>query len=193
MLVVILGGIRVWQRSSCGSPDRPFAGWIDAVAGRGLDRFCRHLRIDLPERHRPARRRSSPTRSGRSFWEVLSQPIIWLAVAALVFGSQVLSLAELWRKGQPYAAGARRDGLRAATGRKHRGPAARPAAARASGWPAGQLREAFLGDIDDKYLPTFHSLRLVLRAGVSSSARTCWSIRWSSIAQNYFSDPAATR
>ena len=34
--------------------------------------------------------------------EVVGQPIIWLAVAALVFGSQVLSLAELWRKGQPY-------------------------------------------------------------------------------------------
>jgi hypothetical protein len=29
-----------------------------------------------------------------------------------------------------------------------------------------ELREAFLGDIDDKYLPTFHSLRLVLRAGI---------------------------
>ena len=38
------------------------------------------------------------------FWEALAQPIIWLAVAALVFGSQVLSLAELWRKGQPLLA-----------------------------------------------------------------------------------------
>ena len=38
------------------------------------------------------------------FLEVLTQPLLWLAVAALVFGSRVLSLAELWRKGQPYAA-----------------------------------------------------------------------------------------
>ena len=32
---------------------------------------------------------------------------------------------------------------------------------------AAELRQAFLADIDDKYLPTFHSLRLVLRAGVN--------------------------
>ena len=31
---------------------------------------------------------------------------------------------------------------------------------------AAQTRQAFFGDLDDKYLPTFHSLRLVLRAGV---------------------------
>ena len=37
---------------------------------------------------------------------------------------------------------------------------------RGSGRAAVELKEAFLGDIDDKYLPTFHSLRLVLRAGV---------------------------
>ena len=38
------------------------------------------------------------------FWTVVSQPIIWLAVAALVYGSQVLSLADLWRRGKPAAA-----------------------------------------------------------------------------------------
>ena len=35
--------------------------------------------------------------------DVLTEPLLWLAVAALVYGSRVLSLAELWRKGQPYA------------------------------------------------------------------------------------------
>ena len=99
------------------------------------------------------------------FLEVLAQPLLWLAVAALVFGSRVLSLAELWRKGQPYAAaGARRQRLR---------PLRRKRALRRVGPPprgvrlaAAQIRQAFFGDLDDKYLPTFHSLRLVLRAGV---------------------------
>lgn len=98
-------------------------------------------------------------------WEALVQPVVWLAVAALVFGTQVLSLAELWRKGQPYLAkvpgfdGVRRmpSDRRAKGNCRHRPESVgRP---RAEG---GQL----LGDIDDKYLPTFHSLRLVLRAGV---------------------------
>ena len=47
--------------------------------------------------------------------------------------------------------------------RRARGRGRRP---RASAGPRPEVQEAFLGDIDDKYLPTFHSLRLVLRAGV---------------------------
>ncbi len=116
---------------------------------------------------------------------MLSQPIIWLAVAALVFGSRVLSLAELWRKGQPYAdalPGATR--VRAATGTSRRcvGSVRRPGA---SGWPARQVKEAFFGDIDDKYLPTFHSLRLVLRAGVLFLGSYVLVYSMIAIAQNY--------
>ena len=99
------------------------------------------------------------------FVEVISQPIIWLAVAALVFGSRVLSLAELWRKGQPYAQ--RAPGVSAFASYRQK------QALRATGPPprgirvAGtEVKEAFFGDIDDKYLPAFHSLRLVLRAGL---------------------------
>jgi hypothetical protein len=37
---------------------------------------------------------------------------------------------------------------------------------------ATQVKEAFFGDIDDKYLPAFHSLRLVLRAGANQGLRS---------------------
>jgi len=97
--------------------------------------------------------------------EVVSQPVIWLAVAALVYGSQVLSLADVWRRGQTLAG--RVPG--AGTFARHRD---KRAVRRLGPPPQGlrrvveEAREAFFGDIDDKYLPTFHSLRLVLRAGV---------------------------
>ena len=89
-------------------------------------------------------------------WPVVSQPIIWLAVAALVFGSQVLSLAELWRRGQPdRRPGAGGVGVRPAHRQARAAPDRPP--------PPGvrrvgaEVKEAFLGDLDDKYLPTFHS------------------------------------
>ena len=100
------------------------------------------------------------------FWGTLSQPIIWLAVAALVYGSRVLSLAELWRKGQPYAArvpgatvfSSYRDKL------AFKRPGPPPAGVRRA---AREFNTVFLGDLNDKYLPTVHSVRLVLRAGIA--------------------------
>ena len=99
------------------------------------------------------------------FWPVVfdevTQPIIWLAVSALVFGSKVVSVAELWRKGRPLV----RRGERAATLAAHRPPSTQPRTSGRAARVGLELREAFLGDIDDKYLPTIHSVRLVARAG----------------------------
>ena len=100
----------------------------------------------------------------------------------------MLSLAELWRKGQPYAA--RVPGASIfATLRRRSGPCVGsdpPPHGRPTGRPA-RCRQAFFGDLDDKYLPTFHSLRLVLRAGVAVP-RLATSLVYSLvlIAQNYF-------
>jgi hypothetical protein len=96
--------------------------------------------------------------------DVVAQPMLWLAVAALVFGSKVLSLAELWRTGQPHAA--RVPGATAFARYREKqafrriGPP--PKGVRLA---AARVQEAFFGDTDDKYLPTLHALRLVLRAG----------------------------
>ncbi|GAB3917542.1 hypothetical protein GCM10011575_31460 [Microlunatus endophyticus] len=99
----------------------------------------------------------------------LTQPIFWLAIAALVYGSSVISVAELWRRGRPLASRVRlaRRALEraarqeAAGGQQHGGEHHETTGARL----VAEIREAFFGDIDDKYLPTLHSLRLVLRAG----------------------------
>jgi len=163
ILTVILGGIRLVQQARLWLEDRAFWAWgaaaRDAVAGV-LARFS----IDLP-----AVLGALATFLGEEvwpvLWEVVSQPVIWLAVAALIYGSQVLSLAELWRKGQDYAGrvpGASRFARRRERVAVRRvGPA--PQGLRRV---AREAREAFLGDVDDKYLPTFHSLRLILRAGL---------------------------
>ncbi len=47
------------------------------------------------------------------------------------------------------------------------------------------MKEAFFGDIDDKYLPTFHSLRLVLRAGLVFLGSYVLVYSMIAIAQNY--------
>jgi len=89
-------------------------------------------------------------------WNVLSQPLAWLTLAALVFGSRVLTLGDVLHTGP--AAGGR------AAGRAER---LRLALARAEGPRRVLLRlqRTFVGDVDDKYLPTWKSLRLVLHAG----------------------------
>lgn len=162
LLLVIMGGIRVWQQAKLWLDDRVVVAWVVAVREH-LTRWLSVLHIDLPAvlvtlGHVFAEHIWPP------FWQVLSQPIIWLAVAALVYGSHVLSLAELWRKGQPLGA---RLPMAAQFARRSEKVAAR----RLGPPPEGvvrvlvEIREVFLGDLDDKYLPTFHSLRLVLRAG----------------------------
>jgi hypothetical protein len=77
----------------------------------------------------------------------------------------VLSLAELWRKGQPYLEKVPGSTAFASHAERRRARGVTPPPP-GVGRAAVELKEAFLGDIDDKYLPTFHSLRLVLRAGV---------------------------
>jgi len=161
ILVVIFGGFLLLRRPGRWLEDRAVAAWFDAAA-RGLEHALAALHLRLPELlHRLAGFLAEVV--WPMFWTVVSQPIIWLAVAALVYGSRVLSLADLWRRGQPAAArviGASRFDRR--SDRRALRPAAPPGVARVG----SEVREAFLGDIDDKYLPTLHSIRLVLRAGV---------------------------
>jgi hypothetical protein len=162
MLMVIMGGIRVFQTFQAWLGDRAVMQWL-AELQAVLARFFAIFKIDLPY---------ILTQLWTFFrdqvWpvlvDVLAQPLLWLAVAALIFGSRVLSLADLWRKGQPYAA--RIPGATAFARYREKqefrrlGPP--PRGMRLA---AARFQEAFFGDIDDKYLPTVHALRLVLRAG----------------------------
>ena len=96
------------------------------------------------------------------FTHAFVQPIMWLAVAALVYGSHVLSFAEMWRKGEPLTAHLDADShvLLDKRGRRRARPGTRGRAV------IIEVQEALFGDLNDKYLPTFQSLRLVLRGGV---------------------------
>ena len=102
MLLVITGGIRVFQIFRNWLRDRAVLQWLAEIQDVAA-RFFAIFKIDLPE---------LVTRAWAFFsdqvWpiliDVVAQPLFWLAVAALVFGSKVLSLADLWRQGQPYAA-----------------------------------------------------------------------------------------
>jgi hypothetical protein len=163
ILMLVMGGVRVFQIFWIWLLNRTFMQWLAAVTNEVAE-FLAIVAIDLP---------AIVERLGTFFTEqvwpifvdVLTAPLLSLAVAALVYGSRVLSLAEMWRKGQPYAA--RVPGASAfaryAEKRALRQVGPPPKGLRLV---AAQTRQAFFGDLDDKYLPTFHSLRLVLRAGV---------------------------
>jgi hypothetical protein len=171
ILLMIMGGIRIWHIAKTWLETREFMAWLAAV-GEPFTRLFAIFKINLPallvhvgdflaDQVWPV------------FWQVLSQPLIWLAIAALIYGSNVMSLAELWRKSKPVAGRlpiARLPGAAARARRRERRQVRRSARESRTA-PAGlrrvaeEFRSAFLGDIDDKYLPTFHAIRLVIRAG----------------------------
>lgn len=137
--------------------DRALRQWIDAWVD-GLAAVLAVIKVNLP---------AIITALGEFFGErvipflleVIGQPLAWLAVAALIYGSHVLSLADLWRKGTRPT-----DAAYTLADRAARGPRTAGLSGGRRAWL--EFQEIFLGDIDDKYVPTFQSLRLVLNAGV---------------------------
>ncbi|MCA0294282.1 MAG: hypothetical protein LCH96_03010 [Actinobacteria bacterium] len=121
LFVVLLSGFRLWEQAQLWLGERRLAQWVP--------------RIDLPDLLDQAWAFVAGT-VWPVFWDLVSQPIAWLALAALVFGSRILSLDQLWHTG----------------GRTRR--------------VVLQAQEVVLGDVNDKYLPAWVALRLVLRAGV---------------------------
>ena len=96
------------------------------------------------------------------FAYAFGEPVLWLAVAALVFGTRVMSFAEMWRKGEPLSAHLDADHHLVIDKKGRRRRAAGTRGRRV----AIEIQEAFFGDLDDKYLPTFQSLRLILGGGL---------------------------
>jgi len=162
VLVTITAGYDLLSRLPIWLKDREFMAWLDALK-HGIGNLLAAIGLN-PEAFFSA----IGSFISDQLWPVitsgLSEPIFWLAIAALVYGSSVISVAELWRRGKPLASRVRlaRRALERAARRElaqaNEGPTV-------SGRVLAEVREAFLGDIDDKYLPTLHSLRLILRAG----------------------------
>jgi hypothetical protein len=183
ILLLVMGGIRAVQIFLLWLRQRAFVQWLNNVGDVVAEAFA-FLAIDLPA---VLERLGAFVRDQvwPIFLDVLTQPLLWLAVAALVYGSRVLSLAELWRRGQPYASRVPGASVfaRYAEKRALRRVGPPPRGLRLA---ADQTRQAFFGDLDDKYLPTFHSLRLVLRAGAVFLGSYILAYALVLIAKNYF-------
>ncbi|WP_022908890.1 hypothetical protein [Aestuariimicrobium kwangyangense] len=161
MLVFLLSGTSLLLRLWSWLGDRVFAAWWRTVAegwrtsaaevSHLLPRVVSWLWHQLVDLLWPL------------FKSGLAEPLLWLAVAALVYGSHVLSLAEVWRQGEPLSAHLDREhriDLRRRAKREH----VQGSNLARRTWL--EVQEAFFGDVDDKYLPTFQSLRLVLGTGL---------------------------
>lgn len=150
LLLIALSGFRIAQLVTLWLQERDIRQWYDTA----IQALAQLVPFDLPEALAAITNFVTEV-VWPVFWDVVTQPLAWLALTALVFGSRVLSLAQLWRT-EPTAA-------------PKLGRAARiqERLAKAQGLRRIALRvqDAFFGDIDDKYLPTWWALRLVLRAG----------------------------
>jgi hypothetical protein len=153
-LLTLLVAFRIYEQVSLWLSDRAYQAWFDQAIGM----VGGWVRIDLP-----VVLTSAWDFVAGTLWPLvfggLTRPLLWLAMAGLVFGARVLSLADLWRLGEP-ASGAdtRRERMLArlrADTEQARG--IRLIALRAQGF--------FLGGLDGKIIPAWQSLRLVLRAG----------------------------
>jgi len=151
LFVVLLSAFRLVEGTRLWLGERRLAQWWQGA----VDWSTGWLRFDLPELIGQVWTFLVGT-IWPVLWDVVSQPLAWLTLAALVFGSRVLSLGDLLHTGPTPGEGV-----------PTRAERARLALARAEGPRRVLLRlqGAFLGDVDDKYLPTWKSLRLVLHAG----------------------------
>jgi hypothetical protein len=126
---------------------RQVAGWAHAVAG-----WFAELPVNLP---------AALAWLWAWFWDVawpvvgqtVVEPLVWLALAALVLGSQVITFRELLTS------------LRSRGERGRVGRLAGKVADSSLGRKVEQFDQDRLGDLGGKYLPTFLALRLVLRSG----------------------------
>ena len=150
MLIVVMSGRQLLVSVLSWVDERNFRVWLD-YPGWGLAQLFDRAGIDITEL---LDQLGSLWSDG--IWPGVSamvvEPMLWLALAALVFGSQVISAADLWRQGKPVTLKARRAEVQVGDRQRRL---------------ALEVQEAFFGDLNDKYLPTWQSLRLVLGVGAT--------------------------
>ena len=150
LLIVVLSGRQLLVDVRKWVDDRVFRVWLD-YPGQALRDMFAGFGIDISD---------ALDRIGSWWWDgiwpgvtaMVVEPMLWLALAALEYGSGVLSAADLWRRGQPVTL--RTPRAQVAVGDRQRGLLL-------------QAQEAFFGDLNDKYLPTWQSLRLVSGVGAT--------------------------
>ncbi|MBA3021295.1 hypothetical protein [Propionicimonas sp.] len=152
--VVLLGGFRIYEAIDLWQSERAFWGWIDQAA-QWLGTL---LPFDLPAAIAMAWA-VLVRQVGPFLFDGVGRPLLWLAMAGLVFGPRALSLAELWQLGEPTGEiTTRRERVLA----KLRQDTER---ARGVRLIALKTQRFFFGGVDATILGAWQSLRLVLRAG----------------------------
>lgn len=130
LLLLLLSAFRIVEEAKLWLGDRQLAAWwdglYDALFGWiRLEGFWRSAWEFLAANAWPA------------LWDVLTQPLAWLALTAVVAGIRVSTSAELLEQ----AGGGRRAAL-------------------------GKVANGFFtGDLDDKFLPLWHAVRFLATAG----------------------------
>ncbi|MFT4109484.1 hypothetical protein [Propionicimonas sp.] len=154
-LLVLLVAFRIWEQVVLWADDRVFRQWLDD----GVAQLASLVHLDLP-----AFLTQTWAFWAGTLWPVLfdgfTRPLLWLAMAGLVFGTKVLSLADVWRLGEPPGEQPARRGAR--TLARLRVDSENVRGIRQFALTAQEL---FLGTVDETILPAWQSLRLVLRAG----------------------------
>lgn len=179
VLVALIGGAGIVVQVKGWIADRQVWAWVSAL-GHRIAEMVGSLPFGIPQIVGAVGHFLT-----HQVWPVftsgITEPIGWLAIAALVYGSNVISVAELWRKGKPLASRIRLasrvierqrakeqqeigsvDERQDDTQPNERGRSPHPMRQRV----VIEIKEAFFNDIDDKYLPTLHSIRLILRGGL---------------------------
>ncbi len=159
MLTLILGGTRLISNLTGWLQDRMFMDWLDAVHD-GAAVVAGWFRIDLPAVITWIWHWTVEV-GWPKLLDVVAQPVLWLAVASLVYGSGVLTVADIWRRGEPPTVVAHTKARPARVVGRTLSGATRLRQVYL------EVQEAFFGDVDDKYLPTWQSLRLIARTGAT--------------------------
>lgn len=131
LLLVLLSAFRIVEELQLWLNGRQFAAWWDAL----LDALFGWIRL---EGFWLAAWEFLAANAWPAFWDVLTQPLAWLALTAVVAGIKVGTSAELLEQVQ---------GSRGAT--------------------LGKVANGFFtGDLDDKFVPLWHAVRFLARAGL---------------------------
>lgn len=153
-LLVLLGGFRVYQAFDLWLSGRRVAAWWDQLIAVILG--------PIPDAVQELAA-SAWTTIGGPFWTLgvngLLRPLLWLAMAGLVFGSRVLTMADLWRVGEPVTeVSTRRERLLARLQSESE-------TAQGVRVLVLKVQSELWGGVDGTIIPAWQSLRLVLRAG----------------------------
>ncbi len=152
--VVLLGGFRLYQEFNLWLDSRNVSAWWAQVVATLLGPIPAAVKDAISLVWQAV---------GGPFWSLLinglARPLLWLAMAGLVVGSRVLTLADLWRVGRPATS------VRTPRERLLARLQAESESARGTRAIALKLQSSLLGGVDSRIIPAWQSLRLVLRAG----------------------------